>query len=84
LPWSTFRRISSPTTHWSIPDPVTVGDTEPASYRAFERTAADIDTRIRYLLPALPHVENESNCSNPADRSKPRHFGPAHKREVSP
>jgi protein-tyrosine-phosphatase/DNA-binding transcriptional ArsR family regulator len=33
--------------HWSIPDPAAAG------YPAFVRTAADIDTRIRYLLPAL-------------------------------
>lgn len=32
-------------THWSIPGPDT--------YPAFQRTAADIDTRIGYLLPVL-------------------------------
>lgn len=31
--------------HWSIPEPV--------GYRAFRRTAADIDTRVRHLVPAL-------------------------------
>lgn len=36
--------------HWSIPDPVSAA--EPGD-RAFERTAAEIDTRIRYLLPLL-------------------------------
>ena len=39
--------------HWSIPDPATAGDTEQASYPAFQRTAAVIDNRIRYLLPTL-------------------------------
>jgi protein-tyrosine-phosphatase/DNA-binding transcriptional ArsR family regulator len=39
--------------HWSIPDPATAGHTEPASQAAFGRAAADIDTRIRYLLPVL-------------------------------
>jgi protein-tyrosine-phosphatase/DNA-binding transcriptional ArsR family regulator len=39
--------------HWSIPDPATAGDTDQASYPAFQRTAADIDTRIRHLLPVL-------------------------------
>ncbi|MFC5268864.1 ArsR family transcriptional regulator [Kribbella qitaiheensis] len=34
-------------THWSIPDP---GD---AGYPVFQRIAAEIDTRIRYLLPVL-------------------------------
>ena len=31
--------------HWSIP--------EPAGYPAFRHTAAEIDTRIRHLLPTL-------------------------------
>lgn len=35
--------------HWSVGDPATADD----GYRAFRRTAADIDTRIRYLLPVL-------------------------------
>ena len=38
--------------HWSIPDPATSG-TEQGSYALFKRTAADIDTRIRHLLPVL-------------------------------
>jgi protein-tyrosine-phosphatase/DNA-binding transcriptional ArsR family regulator len=39
--------------HWSIPDPATA----PVGYPAFSRTAAEIDTRIRYLLPLLaPHT----------------------------
>ncbi|GAA2575081.1 ArsR family transcriptional regulator [Dactylosporangium fulvum] len=33
--------------HWSIPDPAAAG------YPAFHRTAADISTRIRHLLPVL-------------------------------
>jgi len=39
--------------HWSIPDPAADDITDRARYRAFARTAADIDTRIRYLLPVL-------------------------------
>jgi ArsR family transcriptional regulator, arsenate/arsenite/antimonite-responsive transcriptional repressor / arsenate reductase (thioredoxin) len=39
--------------HWSIPDPATAGDTEQANYPAFQRTAADIDGRVRHLLPVL-------------------------------
>jgi ArsR family transcriptional regulator, arsenate/arsenite/antimonite-responsive transcriptional repressor / arsenate reductase (thioredoxin) len=34
--------------HWSLPDPASDG-----GYSAFERTAAELDTRIRFLLPAL-------------------------------
>lgn len=36
--------------HWSIPDPATTGDQD---YPAFARVAAEIDTRIRHLLPVL-------------------------------
>jgi protein-tyrosine-phosphatase len=40
-------------THWSTPDPAAADDTGRAGYPAFTRTARDIDTRIRHLLPAL-------------------------------
>jgi protein-tyrosine-phosphatase len=36
--------------HWSIPDPALEGATDRASYPAFERTAEELETRIRYLL----------------------------------
>lgn len=39
--------------HWSIPDPATVSDTDHARYSAFQRTASQIDTRVRHLLPVL-------------------------------
>jgi ArsR family transcriptional regulator, arsenate/arsenite/antimonite-responsive transcriptional repressor / arsenate reductase (thioredoxin) len=39
--------------HWSIPDPATAGDTDQASYPAFQHTASDLDTRVRHLLPVL-------------------------------
>jgi protein-tyrosine-phosphatase/DNA-binding transcriptional ArsR family regulator len=39
--------------HWSVPDPAAAGDSDQASYPAFIRTAADIDTRVRHLLPVL-------------------------------
>jgi protein-tyrosine-phosphatase/DNA-binding transcriptional ArsR family regulator len=39
--------------HWSIPDPATAGDTDQASYLAFQHTASDLDTRVRHLLPVL-------------------------------
>jgi ArsR family transcriptional regulator, arsenate/arsenite/antimonite-responsive transcriptional repressor / arsenate reductase (thioredoxin) len=44
--------------HWSIQDPATAGHTDLASYPAFERTAAEIDTRIRYLLAVLTHNQH--------------------------
>jgi protein-tyrosine-phosphatase/DNA-binding transcriptional ArsR family regulator len=39
--------------HWSIPDPA--ADPGEAGYLAVSRTAAEIDTRIRYLIPVLAH-----------------------------
>ena len=38
--------------HWSMPDPA-AGEGGLAGYPAFERTAADLDIRIRFLLPVL-------------------------------
>jgi protein-tyrosine-phosphatase/DNA-binding transcriptional ArsR family regulator len=38
--------------HWSLPDPDTA-EGGPAGYPAFERTAAELDTRIGFLLPVL-------------------------------
>ncbi|WP_225832431.1 ArsR family transcriptional regulator [Streptomyces sp. NK08204] len=43
--------------HWSVPDPAAAGDTDQATYPAFRRTAHDIDTRIRYLLPILAQLQ---------------------------
>jgi protein-tyrosine-phosphatase len=39
--------------HWSIPDPALEGSTGRGSYRAFERTAAELETRITFLLRQL-------------------------------
>jgi ArsR family transcriptional regulator, arsenate/arsenite/antimonite-responsive transcriptional repressor / arsenate reductase (thioredoxin) len=44
--------------HWSIPDPAVAGDTDQQSYPAFRNAAAEIDTRIRHLLPVLAHTGN--------------------------
>lgn len=38
--------------HWSLPDPA-AGEGGLAAYPGFERTAAELDTRIRFLLPVL-------------------------------
>jgi protein-tyrosine-phosphatase len=45
--------------HWSIADPATAGVTDEISYPAFQRTAADIDNRIRYLLPTLDRPSHQ-------------------------
>jgi protein-tyrosine-phosphatase/DNA-binding transcriptional ArsR family regulator len=39
--------------HWSIADPAVAGEDDEASYPAFRRTAAELGTRIGFLLPAL-------------------------------
>jgi ArsR family transcriptional regulator, arsenate/arsenite/antimonite-responsive transcriptional repressor / arsenate reductase (thioredoxin) len=44
--------------HWSIPDPATADDDEQASYPAFQRTTAAIDTRVRHLLPVLTATDH--------------------------
>jgi protein-tyrosine-phosphatase len=38
--------------HWSLPDPA-AGEGGLAGYPAFERTAAELDSRISFLLPVL-------------------------------
>jgi protein-tyrosine-phosphatase/DNA-binding transcriptional ArsR family regulator len=40
--------------HWSMPDPA-AAEGDLAGYPAFTRTAADLETRIRFLLPVLAH-----------------------------
>ncbi|MGH9263832.1 MAG: ArsR family transcriptional regulator [Acidimicrobiales bacterium] len=44
------------TIHWSIPDPAREGDTDTESYPAFERTAAELETRIGFLLQLIDHT----------------------------
>jgi ArsR family transcriptional regulator, arsenate/arsenite/antimonite-responsive transcriptional repressor / arsenate reductase (thioredoxin) len=39
--------------HWSVPDPAQAGPTDRASLPAFERTATELEKRIRFLLPLL-------------------------------
>ena len=40
--------------HWSLPDPAAAaGEGGLAGYAAFERTAAELDARIGFLLPVL-------------------------------
>jgi protein-tyrosine-phosphatase len=39
--------------HWSMPDPASEGGTDRASLPAFERTATELETRIRFLVHQL-------------------------------
>jgi protein-tyrosine-phosphatase len=43
--------------HWSIPDPAAGQVDDDASYPAFQQTAAELDTRIGFLLAALTPEE---------------------------
>lgn len=49
--------------HWSIPDPATTGEDDEATYPAFQRTAAELETRIGFLLGAI---------GNPTNHLRPR------------
>jgi protein-tyrosine-phosphatase len=40
-------------THWSMPDPAAGHDDDEATYPAFRQAAAELDTRIGFLLTAL-------------------------------
>jgi len=41
------------TIHWSIPDPAAEPGSNDTTYPTFERTAAEVETRIRYLLVTI-------------------------------
>jgi protein-tyrosine-phosphatase/DNA-binding transcriptional ArsR family regulator len=42
--------------HWSIADPAREPGTDEQTLPAFERTAAELETRIRFLLEAIAHT----------------------------
>ncbi len=44
--------------HWSIPDPAATDSADQTGYLAFRRTAADIETRVRHLLPVLGAIRS--------------------------
>jgi protein-tyrosine-phosphatase/DNA-binding transcriptional ArsR family regulator len=46
-------------THWSIPDPATAAGSDDATYPAFRRTATDVDTRVRHLIPVLTSTHRQ-------------------------
>jgi protein-tyrosine-phosphatase/DNA-binding transcriptional ArsR family regulator len=45
--------------HWSIPDPGLEGDTDEATYPAFERTADELATRLQFFLAGLDRPQQE-------------------------
>jgi protein-tyrosine-phosphatase/DNA-binding transcriptional ArsR family regulator len=45
---------ADPTTiHWSMPDPAAAGSNDEQTYPAFQRTADELDTRVRQLIAQL-------------------------------
>lgn len=50
--------------HWSMPDPALEGPTNRASYPAFERTAAELETRIGFRLPLFEHSATQRRSAN--------------------
>ena len=45
------------TAHWSMADPAAEGDSDEETHPAFERTAADLEHRISYLIARLSNTE---------------------------
>jgi protein-tyrosine-phosphatase len=41
--------------HWSIPDPAREGDTDERTFPAFRRTAAELATRVGFLVELIDH-----------------------------
>lgn len=41
--------------HWSIPDPARAGDSDEATYPAFQRTVTELTGRIGFLLERIHH-----------------------------
>jgi protein-tyrosine-phosphatase len=50
--------------HWSIADPALEGATDRASYPAFRRTAAELETRITFRLPLFTDVDTPRRSAN--------------------
>ena len=44
--------------HWSVPDPGREGNTNRETYPAFERTAAELATRVAFLLERIEHAQS--------------------------
>jgi protein-tyrosine-phosphatase len=50
--------------HWSIADPVLEGDTDDATYPAFQRTAQELETRIEFLIAQITTPLSREETSN--------------------
>jgi protein-tyrosine-phosphatase len=59
--------------HWSMPDPAAGTVTPRAAYAGFDHLAADLTTRISYLLPALvPGFHDHGDFSAEFAKNSPR------------
>jgi hypothetical protein len=45
--------------HWSVRDPAREPGTDDETLQAFERTAAELETRIGFLLEAIKHTNSQ-------------------------
>ena len=52
--------------HWSVRDPAREPGTDNETLPAFERTAAELETRISFLLDAVTHTTNSREASEHA------------------
>lgn len=68
--------------HWSIPDPATTHPSDADTYPAFRAVAADIDTRVRHLLPALAQTSPPRATGSPRDGRPKTEAPPLRKRSV--
>jgi protein-tyrosine-phosphatase len=50
--------------HWSIPDPAASGGGDTATVPAFRRTAAEIQTRVAYLLAGIGALSVREPCEH--------------------
>ena len=54
--------------HWSVPDPALEGPTSRGSFAAFERTAAELETRIGFRFHLIPDKPTTRRTSIHAER----------------
>jgi ArsR family transcriptional regulator, arsenate/arsenite/antimonite-responsive transcriptional repressor / arsenate reductase (thioredoxin) len=50
--------------HWSVADPALEGAPDRETYPAFQRTAAELETRINFRLPLFTHVDTPRRSAN--------------------
>ena len=60
--------------HWSVPDPAREGDSDTETYPAFERTAAELDARIGFLLQLIDDTHQTGGEAHARrDHERPLH-----------